>query len=252
MSSLQNLWAAVRRTPYVSLLLTAVALGVHFSPTAQEWLEYDRSALAAGQWWRIVTCHLTHCSLDHLVWDVGALVVLGFLCEVDDRRRFVRCGGLTAVCIPAALWFLKPEVATYRGLSGIDSALFVLLAVSLLKESLAAGRTAWAAATILVLCGFLGKLGYELATSQTLFVRSAAAGMVPIPLAHLIGGLIGAAIAMCRWHHLDQLLSDGTSFPSPTAPPSQPGCMKQHGMHNRLVSGRNPGAFRVAACTLPG
>ena len=72
----------------------------------------------------------------------------------------------------------------------------MLLAVSLLKESVTTGRTGWVAATALVLFGFLGKLGYELATSQTLFVDSAEAGMVPIPLAHLIGGVIGAAIAI--------------------------------------------------------
>lgn len=196
MWALPNLGAAVRRTPSVSLLLAVLAVCVQFSPQAMDWLQYERGAIADGQLWRIVTGHLTHCSFDHLFWDVAALVVLGWLCEADDRRRWCRCVTLSAVCIPLGLWVLRPDVQTYRGLSGIDSALFVLLAVSILRESRSSQRTFSAAAAAAFLCGFAAKTGYEFLTVQTMFVDSTAAGMVPIPLAHVIGGIIGAATAL--------------------------------------------------------
>ncbi len=193
MTVLPHLRAAARRLPCVSLLLAGIAVGVQLCPSWQTWLQYDRAAIADGQLWRIVTCHLTHCSFDHLVWDVGVLLVLGCLCEMDDRRRWMRCVTLTVVLIPAALWVLMPALQTYRGLSGIDSALFVLLAASILKDSLATGRRFWAGATVVLLCGFVAKAAFEFLTAQTLFVDSAASGMVPIPLAHIVGGIVGAA-----------------------------------------------------------
>lgn len=191
MSSLTNLRAATRRIPCVSLLLAAIACGLQFSSQALDWLQYDRAAIAAGQLWRIVTCHLTHCSFDHLVWDVGVLLVLGCLCEMDDRRRWLQCVAVSVLCIPAAIWLLMPDLQTYRGLSGIDSSLFILLAVPILRDSITRGHRFWSVATTALLCGFVTKIAYEYLTAQTLFVDSAASDMVPIPLAHIVGGLIG-------------------------------------------------------------
>jgi rhomboid family GlyGly-CTERM serine protease len=188
--------AAARRIPCVSLLLGGVAVVVHFVPNVAALMQYDTTAIAAGQVWRVVTCHATHWSLDHLVWDVGALVVLGALCEVPYRRAFACCVAASALLIPLAVWTLLPEVGTYRGLSGIDSAVFVLLAVMILGESLAARQIAWAVTCAAVLLAFASKVGYECVTDATLFVDSAAASMVPIPLAHVIGGLVGAVCGM--------------------------------------------------------
>jgi len=51
---------------------------------------------------------------------------------------------------------------------------------------------------VAVAVGFVAKLVFELATGGTLFVDSPAAGMVPVPLAHVAGGLVGAVCAMYR------------------------------------------------------
>ena len=83
-----------------------------------------------------------------------------------------------------ARWVLRRDVQTSRGLSGIDLALFVLLAVSILRESRSSQRTFSAAAAAAFLCGFAAKTGYESLTAQTMFVDSTAADMVPIPLRH--------------------------------------------------------------------
>ena len=49
-----------RRAPYVSLILTALALVIHFSHPLRLRLLYTRTALADGEFWRAVTCHLVH------------------------------------------------------------------------------------------------------------------------------------------------------------------------------------------------
>jgi hypothetical protein len=95
------------------------------------------------------------------------------------------------------VWTCLPEMNTYRGLSGIDSAVFVLLAVMILSESIADRQHGWTAMCTAVLLAFAGKVGYECVTDATLFVDSAAASMIPIPLAHVVGGIVGLVCGVC-------------------------------------------------------
>ncbi|TWU12150.1 Rhomboid family protein [Symmachiella macrocystis] len=191
--------AAVRCIPGISLLLGGVAVCLSFLPAIASQLQFEPSAIAAGQLWRIVTCHFTHWSLDHLIWDALAFVILAALCETTNRRSFLGCLTASAVLIPLCIDLLMPEVDAYRGLSGIDSALFVLSATTILRENVTTRRWGWVAAVGIVLCGFAAKIGFEYVTGQTLFVDSAAADMVPIPLAHVVGGLVGVGIGGWGW-----------------------------------------------------
>jgi hypothetical protein len=45
-----------------------------------------------------------------------------------------------------------------------------------------------------VATGFIGKLGWELATGSTLFVYSVAANFTPLPLSHVVGGIVGVLV----------------------------------------------------------
>ncbi|MHB8901752.1 MAG: hypothetical protein ACYC6Y_23600, partial [Thermoguttaceae bacterium] len=63
------------------------------------------------------------------------------------------------------------------------------------------GDRLWAWACVVMLAGFVGKVGFELASGGTLFVDSQASGMLPVPLVHVVGGILGAG---CGWHaHAD-------------------------------------------------
>ena len=42
-------------------------------------LQYDRAALATGEWWRLVTGHLVHLGWDHLALNVAGLIGLWWL-----------------------------------------------------------------------------------------------------------------------------------------------------------------------------
>ena len=181
-----------RHLPGASLLIALFTVAIWWFAPISDHLQYDRSAIAAGQLWRIVTCHLTHWSLDHLFWDLAAFIVLGAICELNSRVRFLTCVALSAVLIPLATWIVMPELATYRGLSGIDSAVFALVAVTLLRDATA--NKDWACSlTVGTICiGFVAKIVFEVITGGTLFVDSAAAQMIPVPLAHVVGAIVGA------------------------------------------------------------
>jgi rhomboid family GlyGly-CTERM serine protease len=180
--------------PSATAALTLLAIGIWLVPGASELLEYRRGAITSGEFWRAVTGNLTHWNADHLLWDALMFAVLGALIERTSRRALLATCIVSAAAISAVLWFCQPGLELYRGLSGIDSALFVFQAGWLVREALRECRRAAAILPTVALLGFVGKIGYELVTGATLFVDSAAAGFAPLPLAHVIGGVVGLLI----------------------------------------------------------
>jgi rhomboid family GlyGly-CTERM serine protease len=154
-------------------------------------MQFDRHAVACGQYWRIVTGHFTHWSAEHLMWDVIVFAALGAVCERLDRWKMI---WTIVASIFAISFFAAPQCETYRGLSGIDSALFVLLAVMLRRER--------PIVVSILLTAFAIKSGYELLTGHTIFVDNTASGFVPVPLAHIIGGVCGAIVGLWPFAHL--------------------------------------------------
>jgi rhomboid family GlyGly-CTERM serine protease len=175
-----------------ALALSAGAAAASLLSGAARWLEYDRAALAGGEVWRLVTGHFVHWSAEHLWWDLLAFAALGVLCERESRTRFLACVGGAALTVSLTLWWAMPGLERYRGLSGLDSALFVLLAVTLMRHGdsrrMVAG--AWA------LVAFLAKLAWEGVTGGALFVHDP--GATAVPLAHLVGAVVGFAAGQPR------------------------------------------------------
>ena len=185
-------WASLGRALRAPLLLAVPTLLVALAPGAAERLEYDRDRL--GEVWRLATCHFAHWSVEHLLWDLGAVVVLAIGCSRFGARRLAVALGSAALAIPLVLWIALPSMAHYRGLSGLASALFALLAVGVLREARADGRTALAVASAAALSGFVLKLGWEMATASPVFVGPGS-GFVAVPLAHLVGAVCGGCCA---------------------------------------------------------
>ena len=65
------------RLPIISVGLVVAAVVVHVLPGAAGALQYDRTALARGEVWRLFTAHLAHFSGNHLAWDATVALVLG-------------------------------------------------------------------------------------------------------------------------------------------------------------------------------
>jgi rhomboid family GlyGly-CTERM serine protease len=178
------------RLPILSLLVAAAATCVQALPEfVSSILQFDRGAIAVGQWWRVVTGHLTHFDANHLAWDIGALVALGLVCESISRRAVAVALGSSMLAISAAVWAFQPQFEIYRGLSGLDCALFGLFATSLLQER----RTAPVLLGAFALLGVGAKCVFELGTGSTAFASGD--GYAPVPLAHLVGALCGIASA---------------------------------------------------------
>jgi rhomboid family GlyGly-CTERM serine protease len=173
--------------------LLILALTSNFLPSLTHTLEYDRPASSAGQPWRLLTCHFTHWSPDHLFWSAGTFAALSFVAYRTAPRLGLACVAASALTVGLTI-SCGTQLTHYRGLSGIDSALFALLATLFLFDNLAARQMPRALASAALLLALAAKLAYECLTHSALFVRPDPAGVTPVPLAHAAGALTGLVI----------------------------------------------------------
>jgi len=153
-------------------------------------LRYDRAALAAGEWWRLITAHFVHLNLEHAMLNAAGLTLMWALFMRDyapGQWALILLASIAAIDV--GLWFHEPGLAWYVGASGI------------LHGAMAAGSWAhlrrgefdgWILATFLV-----AKLVYEQVAGAMPFSTGLGAVVVD---AHLYGALGGfaAALSSCR------------------------------------------------------
>ena len=161
-------------TASLALLLAGASLG--------GFAQYDRAAILRGELWRLVTGHFSHWSASHLGYDLFAFVILGAICERRERRLFAAMVVATALTVSLFLLAFRPDVETYRGLSAIDSALWMGAVFDVGERRL---LLAVALASL-----FLAKVMIE-SRSGALFVD----GMTVLPVVHLLGAGVGTVTA---------------------------------------------------------
>ena len=178
-----------------SLWLAIGAALVHAVAGAAAPLELDRTALAAGEWWRLLSGHFVHWTTAQLFWDGVVFAALGGLCWREDPRLFWRTVLGSAAAVSAAVLLLQPEIHHYRGLSGIDAGLFAALGVRSAR-ALWRERRFHALAGLLLAAGSLAaKIAWEATTRTAFFAGDLGPDVIPLPLAHAVGAGVGAVLA---------------------------------------------------------
>lgn len=178
------------RVPRVSLGILVLALAAMIEPSLGDALQWTRGA---GGWFAGWASHAAHWSWNHFFWDAAVFLPLAWILETRFKKEFLWTLALAVPLLIAAVRFGCPGLASYRGLSGLDSALYGLSAVLLLKHVLL--RKDWAGAGVAggLLLGFALKTFWEIHSGRAFFVDGGSA-MVPVPLAHAAGFSIGTLI----------------------------------------------------------
>jgi rhomboid family GlyGly-CTERM serine protease len=164
-----------------AMLLLPVLAG----DAGSEALRYDRTALAAGQWWRLLTAHFVHLDVDHAALNSLGLVLMWALFARDYRPLHwlaILLGAIAA--IDAGLWLRDLTVSWYVGSSG---ALHGIMAAGTLAHLRRRDLDGWILAAFILV-----KLAYEQSAGALPFTGSHAGVVVD---AHLFGTLGGAGIA---------------------------------------------------------
>ena len=135
-------------------------------------------------------------------------VVLGCLCERRSRGKFLVTLLASAVVITLVVMLAHPDLASYRGLSGLDSALFGLLVAEYFAEGLRARN--WGSVGLFGVMGaaMFGKIVLEILAQGNLFVSDTS--FTPVPLSHLVGAIVGLVIGAWGWRGVNHSPSEAT------------------------------------------
>ena len=142
--------------------------------------------------YRVLCCNLLHWSGEHLLWDIAMFFGLGVIAERVIPVPYYVTLLISGIAIPFSIALLQPEVESYRGLSGLDTAMFCLLATTMFGKCYR--NYDWLSTAMYALCliAFVVKLCYEFYFRTTLFVSEP--NFTPLPLAHLIGAACGVIV----------------------------------------------------------
>jgi rhomboid family GlyGly-CTERM serine protease len=196
----------------VTLTITLLAVVIACVPSAAELLQFDRGGIVLGEFWRLATGHLTHWNIEHIQWDLLMFVALGAICELRDPRRQRICVLAATASVSMLVFFAFPSLNEYRGLSGIDTALFTLLAIDLMRDAVRnkSGMLAIVAGGLLI--GFMAKTAFEAVTGHAYFVDQGAAGFDLLIWDHVAAAVVGALVSF-QWSNLPlqlKLAHDGS------------------------------------------
>src|SRR6516164_5118138 len=162
----------------VLLLLTLTGEG------GRTLLRFERSGLAKGEWWRLLSAHVVHLDLHHALLNILGLALVWALFARDYSPKAWLAIVLGAmVAIDAGLWLGDSTVQWYVGSSG---ALHGALAAGVLAHVRKGEPHGWLLAGLLA-----AKLLYEQAVGALPF-----SGSDPVVVdAHLYGVAGGVAVA---------------------------------------------------------
>lgn len=194
-----------------AIVVAAVLAQGH--PAAVSVLEFDRARIAAGEWWRLLTCHLVHYGWPHTLADMAVFAALAW---VAQRRGhgLIWAVLVAAAAIGAAVYAWAPGTTAYRGML-------------------------WLA----VLALAVGRFVFETVTGRSLLPTSLPDGVAVVGVAHLAGLAVGCVGAVPthevmlafgprdaetngrRWFRPHASVHVPGGSPGPTAAPSECGVL---------------------------
>lgn len=172
------------------LALTLVLMACWVYPVAPLF-QYQWSAVQQGEWWRLFTGHWVHIDHWHLAVNLAGVWLIWLWCGPGfGPGRWLLTTLVCSLTIGAGLYLLDPDVAWYRGFSGVLFGLFAAGSLGLLSQH-----------PILALAGLAGaavKLALDATGWQILGVGLVSDFRI-IHQAHLYGFVSGLAVALAGY-----------------------------------------------------
>ena len=151
----------------------------------REGLRYERTAVAAGEVWRLLSGHFIHLGPSHFALNMAGLGLVWYLVgDAIGRYQWLAVTAISIAAIDLGLWFFNPELQWYVGLSGVLHGLLV--------AGLVAGASSERKEGIAVAIIVAAKIAWE-QFSGPLPGSEVSSGGAVIVDAHLYGALAGLA-----------------------------------------------------------
>lgn len=169
-----------------AIVIVALALLVS-GDSGREWLRFDRTGIAAGEAWRLLTGHLVHLGVTHALLNLVGLALVWFLVGRSFSARqwlWIITGSVAAIDV--GLWFGNPSLEWYVGLSG--------LLHGMLAAGIVAGLAARSGEAVVLAVVVVGKLAWEQFAGPLPGSEATSGGAVIVD-AHLYGVIGGTLVA---------------------------------------------------------
>jgi rhomboid family GlyGly-CTERM serine protease len=135
-------------------ILLAMDAVLALGDNVNQLLRYDRGAIAAGGWWRLLTAHIVHLDMHHLILnELGLVLVWSLFAQDYDAVEWCAIVLSGALAISCGLWWLSPRVGWYVGASGV---LHTVMAAGVAKHLAERSWDRW-----LLAVGLCAKLAWE-------------------------------------------------------------------------------------------
>lgn len=158
---------------------------------ARALLKYDRLAIEAGEWWRLVSGHFVHLGWSHLALNIAGLLLVWILVgSAASPVGWALVTAWTVALISGGFWLLDEYMLWYVGLSGVLHGLLVAGAIGCMHQR--RGES-------LILLGLVFlKLVYEQVVGPLPGSEASSGGPVVVN-AHLYGGVAGLLAGLVLW-----------------------------------------------------
>lgn len=104
----------------LAALPCAMLLAAIIGDSAIDGLGYDRTLIAAGDWWRLLTGHLMHLNAMHMLMNVVALALVWLLLRgAATGVEWLLLFAVIALLVSAGLWVFDSTLMRYVGASGV-------------------------------------------------------------------------------------------------------------------------------------
>lgn len=173
-------------------LILIMAIIVYVLPNAVEsTLIYDRELIAQGEYWRIITGHISHTNFNHLLLNLAGLILLWAL-HGDHYKHSTYVGTfiISALVCSFGIYFFDVQMQRYVGLSGVLHGVFVWGAICDIQKGWKSGY--------LLLIGVTLKVAHEQIFGASADVESLINARVAID-AHMWGAIGGAVLPILRY-----------------------------------------------------
>lgn len=175
-----------RQMPLLTIGLITILVSLYLLVPDKSLLYFSTGDITGGQTWRIVSGHITHADLEHLLWNCLGLAVLGTLTEQHSRTLWWVALVMGIVSVSALLLSPFSQLENYCGLSGVlNTFLSVLIWIEWrLNRS-------WL--MIVIACGCVAKVVTEIYLGESLLTNIS---WPPYAWSH-VAGMIGGLTVIC-------------------------------------------------------
>ncbi|MCW8929037.1 MAG: rhombosortase [Gammaproteobacteria bacterium] len=174
----------------ISIFLSSLISALFFTIGAvPEILYFNQEAISNGELWRLFTAHIVHSDLEHLTWNLCALLILSLLIERDNRLLLFISLLAGIVSIDYYLWVNSIGIINYAGFSGVLNTLLVIVLFQ--QNQKYSGQLFFQLLLIVIYVSSFLKILIEIHTQQAIFSHI---NWQAAPQVHLIGFMAGTIL----------------------------------------------------------